>query len=351
MKPVTGPGSISRREMLVGMAATAAAALSADDAAAQSLAATRKIDTHHHYSGMWKAEEALEGMDKYGIETAVLSRPGIAPGDVEKARTTARQTNDQGAQIVRDRPTRFGLFATIPIWDVEGSLREIAYAYDTLKADGICLVTSYSDANGTRWLGDPAFAPVFDELNRRKAVVFVHPTVPNYYTEDYRLMKGTVRGAGGLNETALENQFDTARAIMSVTINGTLIKAPAIRFIFSHGGGALPGLHERMNHQIGEDRAWRSDGSYHSPYAPEGFDRELQKLHFDVVRVVNQANVNMLLTLGLGERLLFGSDYPPVDISESATRLPALRIDAKVRRGVERDNALRLFPRLQAQRS
>jgi predicted TIM-barrel fold metal-dependent hydrolase len=342
---------VTRRDMLSTLATTAAAAMVfSEQTGAQSMA-TQKIDTHHHFSGMWKPEETLEGMDKYGIATAILSRPGIAPGDVEKARATARQGNEQGAQFVRDRPTRFGLFATIPIWDIDGSLREIAYAYDTLKADGICVVTSYSDANGTRWLGDPAFAPVFDELNRRKAVVFVHPTVPSYYTEDFRLMKGSTRGAGGLNETALENQFDSARAIMSVTINGVLTKYPAVRFIFSHGGGALPGLHERMDHQIGEDRAWRTDGSYHSPYAPNGFDRELQKLYFDVVRVVNQANFNMLLTLMLGDHLLFGSDYPPVDISESATRLPALRIDSKVRRGVERENALRLFPRLQANRS
>jgi predicted TIM-barrel fold metal-dependent hydrolase len=344
--------SLSRREWLTGVGGIAAAAMiDPRDADAQAALRTRKIDTHHHFTGQWNADQTLAGMDKYGIEVAVLSRPGVAPGDVQKARASVRESNEQGARIVHDHPSRFGLFATIPIWDVEGSLREIAYAFDTLKADGICVVTSYSDANGTRWLGDPAFAPVFEELNRRKAALFVHPTVPSYYTEDYRLMKGSTRGAGGLNETALENQFDTARAIMSVTINGVLTKAPDVHFIFSHGGGALPGLHERMNHQIGEDRSWRSDGSYHSPYAPNGFDAELQKLYFDVVRVVNQANFNMLLTLGLGDHLLFGSDYPPVDISESAMRLPLLKIDAKVRRGVERENALRLFPRLQSPRT
>src|SRR5262245_58531351 len=247
MKPATS--SLSRRELLTGAAGVAASAM-AGNVFAQSSVRTQKIDTHHHFNGTWKADQALEGMDKYGIGIAVLSRPGVAPGDVQKARASVREGNEQGAQIVRDHPARFGLFATIPIWDVDGSLRELAYVYDTLKVDGICVVTSYSDTNGTRWLGDPAFAPVFDELNRRKAVLFVHPTVPSYYTDDFRLMKGSTRGSGGLNETALENQFDTARAIMSVTINGVLTKSPDVRFIFSHGGGALPGLNERMNDQF-----------------------------------------------------------------------------------------------------
>src|SRR6202043_2006600 len=98
-----------------------------------------------------------------------------------------------------------------------------AYSFDQLKADGVGLATSYSGVGyGTKWIGDPVFAPVFDELHRRKAVVFVHPTVPLYYSADYRLESGSVRGVSGINETALENQFDTARAIVSLIINGVL---------------------------------------------------------------------------------------------------------------------------------
>jgi predicted TIM-barrel fold metal-dependent hydrolase len=285
-------------------------------------------------------------MDQNGIATAILSRPGIPLSEPEKARKLARDTNDHGAQLVRDYPGRFGLFASLPLFDVEGSLREIAYAFDVLKADGACLVTSYSNSNpGTKWIGDAAFAPVFDELNRRKAVVFVHPTVPAYYNADFRLQSGSTRGVSGVNETALENQFDTPRAVVSLIVNGTLIRCPDIRFIFCHGGGALLFLHERLNHLLGEDRSGRTDGSYRSPYVPNGFDNELRKLHFDLVRVANPPNLALLTELLPPERLLFGSDYPPVPISETASNLLALRLDAKVLRGIERDNALTLFPR------
>ena len=340
---------LSRREWLTGVTAVAATATApARHAAAQAGAARPyRIDTHHHYTGDWAPGRTIEGMDQNLIATAILSRPGIPVSEPEKARKLARETNDHGAQLVRDYPRRFGLFASLPLFDVEGSLREIAYAFDVLKADGVCLVTSYGSSNpGTKWIGDPSFAPVFDELNRRKAVVFVHPTVPAYYNPDFRLQSGSTRGVSGVNETALENQFDTPRAVVSLVINGTLIRCPDIRFIFSHGGGALLFLHERLNHLLGEDRSGRTDGSYLSPYVPNGFDNELRKLHFDLVRVANRANLALLTELLPPGRLLFGSDYPPVPISETASNMPGLRLDAKVLRGIERDNALTLFPRL-----
>ena len=101
----------------------------------------------------------------------------------QNRRKVARDANEFAAQVVRDHPNRFGLFATLPLFDVEGSLREIANGFDVLKADGVCFATSY----GSRWPGDPAFAPVFDELNRRKAVVFIHPTAPGYYNAEFTL--------------------------------------------------------------------------------------------------------------------------------------------------------------------
>ena len=341
---------LSRRELLTGVTALAAtAAAPARQAAAQSGGARpHRIDVHHHYTGDWAPAKTIEGMDQNGIATAILSRPGIPFSDVEKARKLARETNDRGAQLVRDYPGRFGLFASLPLFDVEGSLTEIAYAFDALKADGVCLVTSYNGNPGTKWIGDAAYAPVFDELHRRKAVVFVHPTVPAYYNPDFRLQSGSSRGVSGVNETALENQFDTPRAVVSLIINGTLIRCPDIRFIFCHGGGGLLLLHERLNHLLGENRSGRTDGSYLSPYVPNGFDNELRKLHFDLVRVANRANLAFLRELLPPERLLFGSDYPPVPIAETASNMPGLRLDAKLLRAVERDNALSLFPRFKA---
>jgi len=343
---------LSRRQLLTGVTAVAAAAVVAP--ARQAVAQTGasrpyRIDTHHHYTGDWTASRAIAGMDQHAIATAMLSRPGIPFSEPEKARKLARDTNDRGAQLVRDYPRRFGLFASLPLFDVEGSLREIAYAFDVLKADGACLVTSYGNGSGgTKWAGDPTFAPVFDELNRRKAVVFIHPTTPPYFNDDFRLERGSARGVSGVNETALENQFDTARGVVSLIINGTLIRCPDIRFIFCHGGGALPCLHERLNHLIGEDRAARTDGSYHSRYVPNGFDHEMRKVYFDLVRVANPANVAFLTALMPPEHLLFGSDYPPVPISETASHMPGLRLDGKILRGIERDNALTLFPRFKA---
>jgi len=95
-------------------------------------------------------------MDRSGIAAAILSRPGIPVSELEKARKLAREGNEFAAQVVRDHPDRFGLFATLPLFDVEGSVRETAYGFEVLKADGVCFATSY----GNRWPGDPAFAPV-----------------------------------------------------------------------------------------------------------------------------------------------------------------------------------------------
>ena len=188
-----GAACCSRRAFLGGLAAAAVAPAVAARAQAEK---PFRIDTHHHMSSPgfiaeiaarrtgqvplmnWTVEKSLDDMDKGGVATSILSiaQPGIWYGNnVEESRRLARQLNELGAKVVKDHPGRFGLFAVIAPPDVDGSLKEIEYAFDTLKADGIGLLTSYQD----KYLGDPSFAPVYAELNRRKAVVYVHPTTPD----------------------------------------------------------------------------------------------------------------------------------------------------------------------------
>src|SRR5499427_7419196 len=201
---------------------------------AQVPAAKTRVDVHHHFIPQfhvdammapgrragapppkWSAASSLEEMDKSGIATAILSivQPGIWYGNnVEEARGLARQLNEYGAKMVRDYPGRFGLFAVIAPPDVQGSLKEIEYAFDTLNADGIGLLTSYQD----KYLGDASFAPVYEELNRRKVVVYVHPTTPD-------CCRGLVPG---IPPSSIEYATDSTRTIAHLVFSGTAMKYP-----------------------------------------------------------------------------------------------------------------------------
>jgi predicted TIM-barrel fold metal-dependent hydrolase len=284
-------------------------------------------DRDHSALLNWTPARAIEEMDRTGISTAItsLGLPGVWFGGVEAARSLARGCNEYAAQMVKDYPGRFGLFAAVPLPDTEGSLREIAYAFDVLKADGVGLVSDYDD----KWPGDPAFVPVFEELNRRKAVVFVHPTAPSCCSH---LMPGVAA-------STVEFLFDTSRAIISFLVNGTFSRFPEIRFIFCHAGGTMPMLAARTNSFVErhKDMAQR---------VPDGVLNELKKLYYDVANSVNPSSMAALTAVVPTSQLLFGSDFPYVPPAITSNGLDHFGLSATDLLAINRENAVRLFPRL-----
>ena len=284
-------------------------------------------DRDHSALLSWTPARAVEEMDRNGISTAVtsLSLPGVWFGGAEAARSLARSCNEYAAKMMTDYPGRFGLFAAVPLPDTEGSLREVAYALDTLKADGIGLVSNYDD----KWPGDPAFAPVFEELNRRKAVVFVHPTAPSCCGH---LMPG-------IAASTVEFLFDTSRAIISLLVNGTFSRFPDIRFIFCHAGGTMPVLAARTN-------AFLERHKDIAERVPKGAAYELRRLYYDVANSVNPSSMAALMNLVPTSQLLFGSDFPFVPPGVTANGLDHFGLSSTELQAVNRENAMRLFPRL-----
>lgn len=275
----------------------------------------------------WSPQQSLDAMDRYGVETSMLSlsTPGIWFGDAEESRTMARKVNDYGAELVRSHPGRFGQFATIPIPDTEGSLREIEYALEVLKADGIGLLTSYGD----KWLGDPAFRPVLEELNRRKTVVFVHPTAPN-------CCRALVPG---ISTIMTEVPQDTTRTIESLLFSGTLTRLQDIRFVFCHAGGTMPVVAARMTHYAPKNSA---------EVLPNGVDAELKRLYYDIAVSGHRPAIAALTGLVPMSQILFGSDFPYRALGETAGTMSQIGLSEKDLAAVGRDNALALLPRLKA---
>jgi predicted TIM-barrel fold metal-dependent hydrolase len=341
------PAKPARRSFLVGAAAMGLALGRVTPAAAQGLAAKTRIDVHHHFLPQfhvdammapgrraagspprWSPASSLEDMDKSGIATAVLSivQPGIWFEDnVEEARGLARQLNEYGARLVRDHPGRFGLFAVIAPPDVQGSLKEIEYAFDTLKADGIGLLTSYQ----SKYLGDASFAPVYEELNRRKAVVYVHPTSPD-------CCRGLVPG---IPPSSIEYATDTTRTIAHLVFSGTAMKFPDIRWIFSHSGGTLPFLTGRFV-RLAEERKPAN--------LPEGPLPEFRKFYYELAQGNTPGQIAALLKLVSISQVLYGTDFPFRDGGEVNRGIAGWGFTPADERAIERENALALLPRLRA---
>ncbi|HUB96754.1 MAG TPA: amidohydrolase family protein [Stellaceae bacterium] len=310
----------------------------------------RRIDVHHHvlpptfkvkarerlvaHSSMddraflfeWTPEQAVEQMDKFGIATGIasISTPGIWWGNDADARILARECNEFMAEMTRNYPSRFGFFAATPLPDRDGSLKEIEYALDQLKADGVGILTSYLD----RWPGDPAFDDVFKEINRRKAVVFVHPTVPTC----------CVGLIPGVHPATTEYVFDTTRAITSFLVNGTFARYPDIRFIFCHGGGTVMPIAHRIS-GLGNRPELKAN-------IPNGVLHELKRLFYDTASAANPPNMAALRALVPLSQILFGTDNPYVPIAATANNVDKFGFTEEELAAINRGNALTLFPRL-----
>ncbi|PWU09796.1 MAG: amidohydrolase [Terriglobia bacterium] len=330
----------NRRSFLTGFAAAGAGALLR---AAGTTPKPHRIDIHHHLfppsysaaivaqgqppSPAWTPARSIEEMDKSGVALSVLSLspPNIIFPDAALNRRLAREVNEYGAKMVKDYPGRFGLFAVLPLANVDDSLRELEYALDTLKADGIGLMTSYHD----KWLGDATHAPVWEELNRRKAVVYTHPHTPacceNLKDE---VVAGTIEWA-----------TDTTRTAASLMFSGTAARYPEIRWILSHGGGTTPFLLSRF--QVVE--AGLKDKEKR---LPRGFRFELQKFYYDTAQANHPGALAALLKLVQPSQVLFGTDYPYRSSAEEIEGLAAQRFAARDLHSIERDNALKLLPQL-----
>jgi 6-methylsalicylate decarboxylase len=315
-------------------------------------AAPARIDVHAHYlpaeqrpalasappayQGFvtWDVPPALEMMDRQGIGAAILSMvlPSTlfaAADDAAAARRLARSANETAAEAMRTHPDRFGGFASLPLPDVDGALAEIEYALGTLGLDGVVLLTN---ANGV-YLGDRRLDPVVDELDRRRAVVFLHPNAPA--CGEHLL---------GYPISLIEFVFDTTRAVTHLVLSGTLERCPNLRLIVPHAGGTLPFLVDR----IGLLAARFVPGA--GERAPAGVKAYLQRLYYDLAISTNPHALAALLQLVGPSHLLFGSDWPALTETEVQSLIQTLLANPLLQPGdlarIERGNALELFPRL-----
>lgn len=306
-----------------------------------------RIDTHHHFMPDvfvktigadrlasvtpnkqlpdWSVQRALDICGTFGISEAILSiSPGYPALAAAIERPLMRTCNEAAATIRSDHPGKFGHFASVPMFDPAEALKEIDYAFGTLKADGVVVFSNY----GGRYLGDASFGEIWAELNARKAVVFIHPTSPGYEL------------LGQPPQSVVEFPVDTARAATSLMFSGTTRKYPDIRFVLSHAGGVLPFLAARI-----------SGGALFNPevhaQVPDVM-AEIRRFWFDTALSANPAALAALLAVADPGRITFGSDFPyapDLAIRANVAGADKYPLDDPLRADLGRGNAARLLGR------
>jgi predicted TIM-barrel fold metal-dependent hydrolase len=313
------------------------------------MASPRRIDVHFHHippfyseavyeAGRgpaigkypdWTPQLALELMDSHGIEVALtsLAQPGVGFGNEASGQTLARRCNDYAAGLVARWPRRFGAFATVPMWSIEGAITEITHCLDVLKFDGVSLFASYEE----KFLGDPWFDPVLDRLNVRGAVVFVHPGL-------HPSSKGLALPWPGF---MMEYLFDTTRAVVNLIFSGAIARFPRVQFILPHAGGLVPYF------------AWRLSVSPMIDKRLPQLSREqvfegLAHFWYDNALAPGEQTFGALDRVARPERIVFGTDYPfanPRVIAEAVKTYESGFLPDARRAAINRGNALALFPK------
>jgi predicted TIM-barrel fold metal-dependent hydrolase len=343
-RDASGCGCCLTRRGLFGTLA-GAAALSAPAVRAQPARPQGLVDVHCHYASPgyikalepmgllqppminWSLARLLDEMDKGGVARSLLSvtAPGI-PLATQQARALTRESNEFAARLVGDNGGRLGAFAYLPLLDVEGSLKEIEYALDTLKLPGIGLMTSYEG----KWLGDVAFDPVFEELNRRRAIVYVHPLSPLC----------CARTLPYITDAMIEYGTDTTRSITNYVYRGAARRFPNVRMIWSHAGGTMPFLVERY------DVADRTI-PYVKTTAPDGFRAEAVKFFYDVAQSSNRVATTALRQVVPPGQIVFGTDFPFRTPAEHVSQLENTGVFSRPElEAIYRGNVARALPAL-----
>jgi predicted TIM-barrel fold metal-dependent hydrolase len=335
----------SRRNLIRGIAATVALGGNVR-AAGPAKFATQATDVHHHFlppfykplvkgwmdkfaTGVdavmaWKPEASLAAMNEASVSRAILSisSPGVHFGDNAQAQDVARQCNAFAADLGAKHPGRFDFFAALPMPDVDGAIREAERALALKGARGVGLLSNY----GGRYLGEPAFRPLFEWLNRRGAVVYVHPT-------DAPCCAGLVPQVA---TPLIEFPVDTARTIASLLWSGTLSASPKVRFIFSHGGGAMPMVAERVIAMGFVDRSLLAK-------VPEGAPAALARLYVDTASVTSRAAMAALANWLPESHILYGTDFPWGALATSRQALARLGLPPERLAAIEHGNAAALL--------
>lgn len=300
-----------------------------------------RVDVHHHllppfYPDAvkprkpngdivgWTPEKSFADMEAAGVATAILSMPrtpSVYYGGNEASRALARRVNEYMAEMRRRYPGRFRFWAELPLPDVEGSITEAAYALDSLGADGVAVATSYEN----KWLGDAAFAPLWAELDRRKAIVFTHPLSNQC----------CVNQLAGVADTVVEYGTDTTRTIASIVFSGTAGRYPGMRLVFAHAGGTMPFIIERFRFQARNPRS--------AALLPHGVDYELRRFYYDTAQASTVEAMGALMKLVPTSQILFGTDFPYRRGAENVAGLAGCGIRAGDLAAIGRQNALALL--------